>query len=271
LGSPRRLTRSCFHPRVSRLLSTRRSLGICDDLELILSRVRLFRVPSPRLLAPRSFDPSFTLPRFLALFATSPERSPFFAGAPTPPLRSVLRFSQPLDGFLRAPARRPLSSRCHVQGLSRSGASPPAQPPFLFGRSLPPGRWTHSHSPAYAGSPRDSALDFEAFICAGPRSLRRRYSPRRASLPSSGSSPPGSSPPTAGRSLPTTSALDVSPLHLRSRARAPASSSASSPQEARRQRLRSARLLEISSLPSGAPCSTSSPHGCPRDAFAVRS
>jgi hypothetical protein len=41
------------------------------------------------------------------------------------PLRSVLRLSQPLDGFFRSRARRLIPSRCHVQGLSRSGAFSP--------------------------------------------------------------------------------------------------------------------------------------------------
>lgn len=40
----------------------------------------------------------------------------FFRGASQAPLRSVLRLSQPHDGFFRARARRLISSRCHVQG-----------------------------------------------------------------------------------------------------------------------------------------------------------
>jgi len=99
--------------------------------------VLLFRVPSPRLLARFTFRSELHLPRFLALFATSLERSHFFAKAPTPSLRSVLRFSQPPDVFLRAPAHGLISSRCHVQGLARSGASLPVQPPSLIGRSCP--------------------------------------------------------------------------------------------------------------------------------------
>jgi len=42
-------------------------------------------------------------------------------------LRSVLGLSQPLDGLLRSPARRLVSSRCHVQDPPVRGP-PPAQP-----------------------------------------------------------------------------------------------------------------------------------------------
>jgi hypothetical protein len=59
------------------------------------------------------------------------------AKASTASLRSVLRFSQPLDGLLRARARGFVSPRCHVQDPSRSGCSPRARPPSLFERSCP--------------------------------------------------------------------------------------------------------------------------------------
>jgi hypothetical protein len=92
------------------------------------------------------------------------------------PLRSVLRFSQPPDGFFRSRPRGLIPSRCHVQGYLRSGASLPPQPPFLIGKSLPPCRCCFAaptHGPTFAGSPvspRATPLGFEAFICVRPRS-----------------------------------------------------------------------------------------------------
>jgi len=92
------------------------------------------------------------------------------------PLRSVLRLSQPLDGLLRVRACELVSSRCHVQGSLCSGASLPAQPPFLFGRSLPPCRcFIVAHAPVSTFAetnalPRAMLLGFEASICARPRS-----------------------------------------------------------------------------------------------------
>jgi hypothetical protein len=92
------------------------------------------------------------------------------------PLRSVLRFSQPRDGFFRSRPRGPIPSRSHVQGCLRSGASLPPQPPFLIEKSLPPCRCCFAaptHGPTFAGSPvspRATPLGFEAFICVRPRS-----------------------------------------------------------------------------------------------------
>jgi len=80
--------------------------------------------------------------------------------------------------------------------LFRSGASLPPQPPFLIGRSLPPCRCciaAPTHGPTFAGSPvspRATPLDFEASICARPRSsgpvihLARSRSPLRISCSS---------------------------------------------------------------------------------------
>jgi hypothetical protein len=102
------------------------------------------RFSSSELLRPFSslglFRAEHHLPRFPSLFATSHTRSNFTRRLTQSRLRSVLRFSQPLDGFLRARARRLISSRCHVQGSICSRASLPAQPPFFVRRSLPPCR-----------------------------------------------------------------------------------------------------------------------------------
>ena len=113
------------------------------------------------------------------------------------PLRSVRRFSQPLDGFFRARARGLVPSRCHVQGsLSVQGLLSRRSLHFLFGSSF-----LHAvaasplveHAPTFAGScsrPRTMPLDFEAFIHAWPRSsgpvihLARSRSPHRVSCSS---------------------------------------------------------------------------------------
>lgn len=97
-------------------------------------------------------------------------------------------------------------------------------------------------------SPHASDLGFEVFIRARARSLRRRYSPRRTPLPSSGSSPPG---PHFLRSIAVYRRSPLTTFTRRAfavRDRARSSSPASLPREARRSRLRSACLLELSSL-----------------------
>ena len=164
----------------------------------------LFRVPSLALLAPVLSDDdhraqwslSFTClgfspsSRHHTHAATSRETSQV-------PLRSVLRLSQPLDVLLRARACELVSSRCHVQGSLCSGASLPAQPPFLVGRSLPPCRCLIVASHARFCFHRSA----RALTCDAPRLrglyLRKAafhesgYSPRPRPLPSSVSSPPG--------------------------------------------------------------------------------
>jgi hypothetical protein len=128
----------------------------------------------------------------LALFATSPVCSHSSAKAPRPPLRSVIRFSRPLDVFLRTRAGELISSRCHVQdSLPFRGFSPRAAlPPSSEGRAPLPLLLDQPHRLAPAASDRD--LGFEAFIRARPRSMQSRYSQLYVPLPSSGSSPPGS-------------------------------------------------------------------------------
>jgi len=144
-------TRSCFHPQVYFdlfRLAVLRDLTISNSSFSHATSSEFLRFDSS-LGSP--FGPSLTTPRFHPSFATPPPRSHLPRRNPIPSLRSVHRFSQPLDGLLRAWACRLISSRSHVQGLARSGASLLAQPPFLIGRSLPPGRWTRHDSPAFAG------------------------------------------------------------------------------------------------------------------------
>lgn len=95
----------------------------------------LFRVPSLRIPPPILSEEASCL-GFVPLRDTTRTR-PLAARVSKSSLRSVLRRSQPLDVLLRAPARRLISSRSHVQGSSRSGASLSPQPPFLVGRSSP--------------------------------------------------------------------------------------------------------------------------------------
>ena len=113
------------------------------------------------------------------------------------PLRSVLRLSQPLDGLLRTRACELVSSRCHVQGSVCSGASLPAQPPFLVGRSLPPCRCFIVASRACfrfrrnQRAPTCDASRLRGFYLRKAAFYESGYSPRPHPLPSSVLSPPG--------------------------------------------------------------------------------
>ena len=196
---------------------------------------------------------------------------------------SVLGFSQPPDGFLRARACRLISSRCHVQGLARSGASLPVQPPSLVARSLPPCRWLTNRSPTCAGCRNPWASTSRRSSAPGRVLSRARYSHARAPLPSSSCSPSGPHFPRRTPAYLVLSARDVRSTGLRFRARPPRSSSAYCPREACQLRLRADCLLEFSSLPSASPAHETSsllsspsrdliptssadpPPGCPRD------
>jgi hypothetical protein len=175
LGSPRKSRSSaCFQARACAVLdlpSARLLLRLRAHPSLMR---RLFRVPSP-LLPARDLSVRASPAWVSPLFATSRTRSHHSRGFPHPALFHP-RLSQPLDGLLRTSARGLISSRCHVQGSFCPGASLPAQPPFLVGRSLPPCRCcTVAHSPALAFAstdrlPRAVPLGFEASIRARPRS-----------------------------------------------------------------------------------------------------
>lgn len=107
-----------------------------------------------------------------------------------PALRSVLRFSQPLDVLLRDRACRLIPSRNHVQGHSRSGGFSPRAATCSSSDGVPP-PLVQTQLTDLRRLPLGPVLDFEAFIHARPRSPWLRYSQRHAPLPSSGSSPPG--------------------------------------------------------------------------------
>jgi len=136
--------------------------------------------------------------RFRSLFATSLERVDIFAGRPTAPLRSVLRLSQPLDGFFRSRACRLISSRNHVQGPSRPGVFSPHAATLPRQKELPPCRCLTARSRSRSGLRRftpASTCDASRLRGLDPRRaafLESGYSPRPKPLPSSSSGPPGS-------------------------------------------------------------------------------
>jgi hypothetical protein len=185
----------------------------------------LFGAPSP-ILPALSFRTDLDLPGSFSRFATSHRRSHITREVSQSPLRSALRFSQPLGGLLRTCARGPIPSRCHVPGSFCSRASHPAQPPFLLGRSLPPCRCcaVASRAPsAFAENtalPRATPLGFEAFIHARPRSASPViHLARSRSLPQF--SPLRVSSPGVGPNLLRTSAHDVREPDLHVRAHRP--------------------------------------------------
>lgn len=168
---------------------------VCDRLAWTLSTCRLFRAPSP---SPRLafFRARAHCQGFRALLATSPVRVHSRPGSP-PGFGSVLRRSQPPDGFLRAPAPGLVSSPSRVQD-THSTVQGLLSPRRATGSS--PGAFPHAVGEApltgvTARWPRSSRLDSEASLCAGPRSRSSSYSPERRSLPSSVFAPPGSPSP----------------------------------------------------------------------------
>lgn len=115
----------------------------------------------------------------------------FFRGASQSPLRSVLRFSQPLDGFFRSLARRLIPSRCHVQGpRSYRGFSPDtatlphrkelSSMPLLLRRS-----YRRSDFRRLAHTSTCDASRLRGFDLRQAAFLRSGYSPRLKPLPSS--------------------------------------------------------------------------------------
>jgi len=138
-----------------------------------------------------------------SLFATSPLASTI-TGLPGSPLRSVLRFLQPLDGLRRPRLRGLIASRCHVQGFHRSGGSPDPQPHRLVTGSCPRAVVLR----ALTGKPAATlgGLDFEALLRGPMRSSRqgvslpRGRSPLRLSPPSGPGSPVVSPVPRVLRS-----------------------------------------------------------------------
>jgi len=163
-------TRPGLFPCPARLLHVRPSAGALPPRFHPSVPRLLFRVPSLQL-PPAPFRAGLTA-RVSFPLATSPGRVHPPRGDPISPLRSVHRFSQPLDGFLRAPACGLVSSRSHVQGcLPFRGFSPRAAP-LPHRKRLPPCRWRPPALQACARRPRTARAGFEALLRAGPRGRR---------------------------------------------------------------------------------------------------
>jgi len=98
-------------------------------------------------------------------------------GFPNPRIRSALRFSQPLGGFLRIRACGLISSRCHVQDRPVQGLLLPRSHP-----SSSEGAYPHAVAPgtliAEAMSARQ-ALGFEVLIRVRVRCIRAAIIHRR--------------------------------------------------------------------------------------------
>jgi len=123
-------------PRTIRFLSRRPALRVSSSSQR-LSRPTVLRPfrdgfilscprPSSEFLRQSSrptLQPTLTV-RVSSLFAASIAGVHSHGSYPLP-LRSVLRFSQPLDGFLHHRPCGPVSSRSHVQGFSVQGFLPP--------------------------------------------------------------------------------------------------------------------------------------------------
>jgi hypothetical protein len=164
-------------------------------------------------------------------------------------LRSVLRFSQPLDGFRRTHAGGLVSSRSPRPGFRPfRGFSP--QTTTLPRREKPaPLPFTLRRSPAFA------VVHFEVARLQGLHpsagAFRRSgYSPRRRSLPSSGFAPPGPPLSPEVRTYSEPSAHDLHDEHLRLRDRLRPRSSTSLRESSDRFVSDSIHLRELSSLPS---------------------
>jgi len=99
---------------------------------------RSYARPSSPVLLPAPFS-SGRPARVSSLFAAPPPVSTRTRAHP-PALRSVLGFSQPLDGLLHRWLCGLIASRSHVQGLLRSGVSPATQHRPARHRALPPCR-----------------------------------------------------------------------------------------------------------------------------------
>jgi hypothetical protein len=87
------------------------------------------------------------LPRVSSLIAASPERVHIVAKVAMPSLRSVLRFSQPLDGFLRPPALRACFIPQPRPGLSPFRGFSPRAAVLPHREPLPPCRCRPEPSP----------------------------------------------------------------------------------------------------------------------------
>jgi hypothetical protein len=128
--------RTCF--RVRNLAARQPAV---PRIELILVQTVCVSSPSELLRLPlplRTYSvQSNAYPEFLPSSRHRRGR-PLHARVAKPTLCSALRFSQPLDGLLRPRLHGLVSSRNHVQGSARPGASRLLQPARLIGDPCPP-------------------------------------------------------------------------------------------------------------------------------------
>jgi hypothetical protein len=129
---------------------------------------------------------------------------PLDTAAPTLPLRSALRLSQPLGGLLRPRLCGLVPSRNHVQGSSRPGVSPSVQLPSLVGKNCPLAVVCSALTAPERATATLGILDFEAFF-----HTKKRFSGSVISLPFVRSPlrappPPGLAHPRSGPRLPAT-------------------------------------------------------------------
>lgn len=164
--------RACFHARGVKSRSGRSPVQIAQAHSLVLGL--LFRVPSLTLSRPRPFGRGLTA-RVSSLSATSPETRPLISRVPKSSIRSVRRCSQPLDGFLRAPAPGLVSSQSRLQGSPLVQGLPiSAQRSYLFGPICPLAVVTACRSPGRILTATAGVLGFEALFRAGARAPRGR-------------------------------------------------------------------------------------------------
>jgi len=160
-----------------------------------------FEVSSPHLLV-TSRRP--VLPGFLPSWRHH-ARCPLIACALRRPLRSVLRLSQPLDGFLHLHALRACFIPLPRPGFLRSGTSPDPDWASAHRRIHSPMPLVHSRSPCgcHANLPRLRGLP------SGPmRCVSQLFKPTPTRFPLRIGPPSGLSPPPCTR-FPEPSALDV--------------------------------------------------------------
>jgi hypothetical protein len=147
------------------------------------------------------FDAELYLPGFRPSSRYHRAR-PLDTEVPKLPLRSAHRLSQPLDGLLRPQLRGLVPSRSHVQGSSRTGASPSVQRPSLVGKNCPHAVVRSALTAPERATATLGILDFEAFF-----HTKKRLSGSVINLPFVRSPlrvppPPGLAHPRSGPRLP---------------------------------------------------------------------
>jgi len=214
-------------PLQSSFAARPRPISACAATELDLPRFR----PSSRL------HPTASTHREASHRLTSFRPQAFSASRRLPPRSGLQAYFIPLP--------RP--------GLACSGSSPLAQPSSLIDPSCAPLPLCAPRSPTEIGC-RVERPRLRGFVPREIAFARLSYSPRRASLPSSGfvSSRSSFFPRCAPVYL-VPSTLEVTVNRLRFRARRSRSSSAFPPREARLVCLQAADPLEFSSLPFESP------------------